>query len=155
MLRKNRVRVKPVTFYCVKEVFSIGRTGRPVHQLMRRKRTRVKHTDKAVILGIISCSRIEFIRGHITADRNNHSRPRMLRGVAVGGVIAALVGNFAANVLQKLCFNVVKVIYQHGTAHHFICLSAVITQMSGNKAALVLDIITLTFGQFRIFFCRF
>ena len=79
----------------------------------------------------------------------------MLRGMAVGGVIAALVGNFAADVLQKLRFNVIEVIHQHRTAHHFICLSAVTTQMPGNKSALVLDIITLTFRQFRIFLCRF
>ncbi len=154
MGRKHRIRVKPVSLDHFTEIHSVGRTGRPVHQLMRRKGTRIQHINKSVVRSIVSCHSIELIRCHVTGDRDHHSGSRICRGMAVGGVDASLVMDISMNPCKELCPDAIKVIYQHGAAHHLVCLSAVVTKMPCNKTAFILDIVPLSFWQLRIFLCR-
>ena len=155
MCCQHGIRVKPVTLNHFTKVLPVGRTGRPVHQLMGRKRTRIQHVNKSVVRSIISCHGIELIRRHVTGDRDHHSGSRICRGMAVGGIDASLVMDIAVNPCKELCQNAVQVIYQHGSAHHLVCLSAVITKMPCNKTAFVLDIVPLSLRQLRIFLCCF
>ena len=59
--------------------------------------------------------------------------------MAVGGIDVSLVMDISMNPCKELCQDAVQVIYQHGSAHHLVCLSAVITKMPCNKTAFILE----------------
>ena len=137
------VRVEPVPVIAAADVFAIGGNGRPVHELVDFKGTRVDHLH-ANLIREVPGDGIVFLRSHVPGQRNQNPCPRRVRQVRVCGVHDGEVTPQELVFFKERRVQLVAVQRDHGSAHHIGFLPPEAFQRSGEEPAPVLDGVLFT-----------
>ena len=149
---QKRIGIEPVVLIPAADVFPVGRTSRPVHQLIHLERAEIDHVHTNLVRKIPGDG-IVFIRGDVPRQRHEDSRSWGFRRMTVGGVDDGAM--FEGKIIETALLQSVIIQSNHGAADDLGRFPTCPFQRSRQESALILHSIFLAFFHSMILCTRF